>query len=132
MREKDKLATVTIRGVLAAIQYEEMRKESADLSEEETIAVLKNEVKKRAEALEYAEQGNRSDLREQLLRERAVIEEFLPRQMSPEELKSAVSHIIAQAPGSDLGRVMKQLKEEYAGLYDGRLASQIAKEALSR
>ncbi len=130
MRDKDKLRLSTIRGVLAAIQYEEMRKEKDSLSDEETLAVLKNEVKKRTEALEFAKQSGRNDLQQELEQERAVLQSFLPRQMDAVELEKVISGIIASNEGIDLGGVMKKLREQHAGLYDGKTASELVKRAL--
>ena len=72
MREKDKVRLMTIRGVLSAIQYEEMKKSKDCLSDDEIIAVLRSELKKRAESLEYAEKDGRTELIEDLKKEEEV------------------------------------------------------------
>lgn len=60
----------------------------------------------------------------------AIISRYLPQQMSADELRSAITVIVAETAGANMGVVMKVLKEKYAGLYDGKLASTLTKEVL--
>jgi uncharacterized protein YqeY len=131
MKAKDKVSLETIRGILSAIQYEEMNKGVDELEEKAIIAVLQSEVKKRKESLEFATQNDRSDMIESLKIEMALIEKFLPSQLSNEELAKIVSELKEQTPGANMGQIMGALKANYAGQYDGKAASQIVKEALS-
>ena len=130
MKSKDKLALNTIRGVLSAIQYEEMRKSKDALSDEEIISVIRSEIKKRVEALEYAEKDGRTETVEELKAEEAVLKNFLPEQMTEEELTAVVQGYKAENPAINMGEVMKKLKESYAGKYDGKLASSVVKSVL--
>ncbi len=130
MKSKDKLALNTIRGVLSAIQYEEMRKSKDSLSDEEIISVIRSEIKKRVEALEYAEKDGRTETVEELKAEEAVLKNFLPQQMTEEELTAVVQGYKAENPAINMGEVMKKLKESYAGKYDGKLASSVVKSVL--
>lgn len=59
-----------------------------------------------------------------------IISRYLPQQMSADELKSAVAAIVAETAGANMGVVMKILKERYAGLYDGKVASEVVKQVL--
>lgn len=59
-----------------------------------------------------------------------IISRYLPQQMSADELKTAIAAIVAETAGANMGVVMKVLKEKYAGLYDGKLASTLTKEVL--
>lgn len=59
-----------------------------------------------------------------------IISRYLPQQMSADELRSAITVIVAETAGANMGVVMKVLKEKYAGLYDGKLASTLTKEVL--
>lgn len=61
----------------------------------------------------------------------AIISKYLPQQMSVDELRSAVAAIAAETAGANMGVVMKVLKERYAGLYDGKLASEVVKQVLA-
>ncbi len=130
MRAKDKLALETIRSLLSAIQYEEMAKKTESLSEAQTLAVMKAELKKQQESLEYAEKDNREDTVTEIKSRIACIEKFLPQQMSKEELTSEIEKIKAENPEANLGIVMKELGSKHAGQYDGKLASQLARDIL--
>lgn len=131
MREKDKLRLMTIRGVLSAIQYEEMKKSKDALSDDEIIAVLRSELKKRAESLEYAEKDGRTELIDDLKKEEEVLKGFLPQQMSAEELETVVRNIKEGNPNANMGDIMKQLRTDYSGKFDGKLASEIVKKVLA-
>jgi len=130
MRAKDKLRLNTIRGALSAMQYEAMRKSKDELSDDEAVAVLKSEVKKRDEAIEYAAKDGRGEMRAELEAERGVLLEFLPRQVSQAELEEAVRRMKEAEPGIALGPVMKRLREEYGARLDGKLASEAARRIL--
>lgn len=127
LKAKDKVTLDTIRGILSAIQYEEMQKNADRLSPEQTLEVLKRERKKRVEELEFAEKANRSDAQETLRQELATIDSFLPKQLSETELEEILTKFKASNPEANMGLAMKFLKQDYAGQYDGKLASQIAK-----
>lgn len=128
MKSQDKLRMETIRALLSEIQYEEMQKSVTDLSESEASIVLQREVKKRQEAIGFEEQANRPEAKAKLLGEIAIIEEFLPKQLSVDELEKALVEYKTQNPGAVMGGAMKFLKERYAGQYDGKSASEIAKK----
>lgn len=130
MREKDKLRLAVIRGVLSAMQYEEMRQKKDALSDDEIMAVIRAELKKRTEALEYAEKDGRSELIEDLKREEAILKEFLPEQMTAEELEGVVKGIKEENATAKMGDIMKVLRERYSGRYDSKMASEIVKKVL--
>jgi uncharacterized protein YqeY len=128
MKSQDKLRMETIRALLSEIQYEEMQKSITDLSESDASVVLQREVKKRQEAIGFEEQANRPEAKAKLQSEIAIIEEFLPKQLSADELEKALVEYKTQNPGAVMGGAMKFLKERYAGQYDGKSASEIAKK----
>ena len=130
MKAKEQIRLDTIRSLLSAIQYEEMQKQTDELSEDDTIVVIKRELKKRHEELEFANKANRSDLKEKLLLEINTVDAFLPKQLSVEELERIISVMKDSTPGLSLGIVMKTLKDSYAGQYDAKLASDIARKLL--
>lgn len=132
MRARDKARLETLRSLLSAIQYEEMQKGVDSLRDEETIALLKSELKKHQESLEFAEKSGRSELVDQSRVKIAIIEEFLPQQMSEEELRAAILTFRDANPDSQMGEIMKDLRERFQGAFDGKLASQLAKEVLAR
>jgi uncharacterized protein len=130
MKARDKLKLETLRCVLSAIQYEEIRQGKDELSDEASAAVLKNEIKKRQETMQIAEQAQRQEMKAALLAEIAVLEAFLPRQLNAPEIEAILTKMKAENSALNLGAAMKQLKEGYAGQYDGKTASDIAKRIL--
>ncbi|MCX6431031.1 MAG: GatB/YqeY domain-containing protein [Actinobacteria bacterium] len=136
IRSRDELSSGTIRMVLTAITNEEVSGKSArELSEAEVITVLSREAKKRREAAEAFELGERP---EQALRERAegeVIAKYLPQQLSEEELKQLIDVAIAETGATGpagMGLVMKVLSPKIAGKADGGVVSAAVKAALAQ
>ncbi len=131
MKAQDRLRLETIRALLTEIQYEEMQKSVDELSPTDCTLIFQREVKKRQEASEFEEQAGRADAKAKLAAEIAIIEQFLPKQLSADQLEKAIVEFASSTPGAALSAVMKHLKEKYAGQYDGKAASDIAKRVLS-
>ena len=130
MKAKDRLRMDTIRAALSAIQYEEMRVGREDLSAAEITALLQTEIKKRRESIELVEKGGRLEAVPALREEIAILEGFLPKQLSASELEHIVRGLKAENPTIQLGQIMKHLKEQHSGAYDGKLASEVVKKVL--
>lgn len=130
MKAQDRLRLETIRALLTEIQYEEMQKAVEELSAAECTVIFQREVKKRQEAMQFEEQAGRQEAKEKLAGEIRIIEEFLPKQMTPEQLEKIILEFKSSTPGAALPLVMKHLKEKFAGQYDGKSASEIAKRVL--
>lgn len=131
MRAKDKVRMETIRGILSAIQYDEIQTKTEPLPAEGVLAVLQREIKKRREEIEFAEKAARNDLLERLALEVKCIEAFLPAQLDSLQLEKIINDLKQNTPGLNLGAAMKALKEKYSGQYDSKAASEIAKRILS-
>jgi uncharacterized protein YqeY len=114
--------------LLSEIQYEEMNRSVSELSPNDTSLVLQREVKKRQEAIGFEEQAGRAEAKTKLLQEIAIIEAFLPKQMSAAELETVLIEHKNSTPGAAMSTAMKFLKERFAGQYDGKSASEIAKK----
>ena len=127
MKAQDRLRMETIRLILSEIQYEEMQKSVNDLSATDCTLVLQREVKKRVEAIGFEEQANRPEAKAKLQSEIAIIEEFLPKQLSPEALETILVEYKTSTAGAAMSTAMKFLKDRYPGQYDGKSASDIAK-----
>lgn len=125
MKAKDAVRLQALRALQSEFQYEEMQK--GPLSNDDIIAILKREVKKRNESLEFEEKANRQDAIEVLKKEISVIEEFLPSQLSEDKLKEILLDIKTKG-ASNMGLAMKELKTSFAGQYDAKRASELAKE----
>src|SRR5947208_1073995 len=106
-----------------------------ELKEEEEIKLLQKLVKQRKDSLEIFQQQNRADLAQKEKEEIEIIEKFLPKQLSPDEVKTLLSKIIANVGASspaDMGKVMGVATKELAGKADGKTISSLVKELLSK
>jgi uncharacterized protein len=130
LKARNKVRLDTVRSVLSAIQYEAMDKKVEDLPDDQCLGVLQREIKKRREEIEFADQAKREDLKEKLKVEIATLEEFLPQQLSSPELEKVLMDLKAANPALNMSAGMKVLKEKYAGQYDGKMASELAKRIL--
>ena len=135
MKAKDQNALTSLRAIKSAIllaQTETGSKE--ELSEDQELKILQKLVKQRKEsAIVYKEQG-REDLAQPELDQVHVIEQFLPEQMSEEDIAKAVEDIIAKTGASsmsDMGKVMGMASSQLAGKADGKTISTIVKAKLS-
>ena len=108
---------------------------SGELKEDDEVKLLQKLVKQRKDSLEIFQQQNRPDLAKKEEEEIAVIEKFLPKQLSAEELKEALTKIIAEVGASspaDLGKVMGVASKQFAGKADGKTISALVKELLTK
>jgi len=134
MKSKDKSALEALRAIKSAILLEKTKGKDKELSEADEMKMLQKMVKQRRESAEIFQQQNRPEMAEAELAQVAVIEQFLPKQMSPEEITEIVEDIISQTGASgmkDMGKVMGIANKEMAGKADGRMIAQIVKEKLS-
>ncbi len=125
MREKDAVRLSTLRLINAAVKDQDIAartKGNQDgVDDGEVLAILAKMVKQRQESARVYEEGGRLELAEKELAEITVIEDFLPRQLSDEEVTAAVNAAIAEIGADsirDMGRVMGALKDRYAGQMD--------------
>ncbi|HUW87261.1 MAG TPA: GatB/YqeY domain-containing protein [Candidatus Paceibacterota bacterium] len=136
IRSRDELTSGTIRMVLTAITNEEVSGKSArELSEAEVITVLSREAKKRREAAEAFETGDRPERAALERAEGEVIAKYLPEQLSDEKLRQMIAEAIAEtgaAGPAGMGLVMKVLSPKIAGKADGGTVSAAVREALSK
>lgn len=134
MKANDDVTRRTTRMALAAIKQAEVDKQT-DLDEAAVMSLLQKEIKNRREAIEEARKASRPDLIGDNEAEIKVLEGFLPKAMSPEELrelaKAAVAETQAAAP-SDMGKVMKVLMPKVAGRAAGDQVSAAVKELLAK
>ncbi|MXP28905.1 GatB/YqeY domain-containing protein [Porphyrobacter algicida] len=137
MKAGDKDRTATLRLIGAKIKDRDIELRTTDAKPEDDALVtdvLVKMAKQRRESITMYDDGGRTELADQERRELAVIEEFLPKQMSEEETRAAIAAIKADlgADGmKDMGRVMGALKEKHGASLDMSRASGWVKEALS-
>ncbi len=136
MLAKDEAALRSLRAVKAAILLAKTSEGAGgELKEEEEAKLLQKLVKSRKDSLEIFQQQNRPDLAKKEEEEIAVIEKFLPKQLSAEEVKAELTKIIAATGASspaDMGKVMGTATKQLAGKADGKTISALVKELLSK
>lgn len=135
MKAKDTIALESLRAIKSAILLAKTEAgAAAELAEEEELKLLQKLVKQRKDsAALYAQQG-RNDLAEPELAQVAVIEKFLPKQLSEAEVTEAVKAIIAEVGATsakDMGKVMGVSTKQLAGKTDGKVISAIVKSLLA-
>jgi len=133
MRGGDKVRRSVIRLVIAAIRNAEIARQ-ATLDDTDILGIMAKEVRQRRESIEAFRQGNRHDLVAQEEAELTILNEYLPRQMTREEIIVAARQVIegaeAQGPG-DKGKVMPQLIAQLKGRADGREINAVVTELLT-
>jgi len=131
IKAKDRIAADTLRGLKTRIQNEQIAK-IKELEESEILALVKSEHKRRKEAAESFNQGNRPELAEKELKEAAILEKYLPAQMSEAELNGLIEKIIVENgfAAKDFGKAMGLLKAQAGNAADGSLIAKLLKEKL--
>jgi uncharacterized protein YqeY len=133
MRSGEKVKVSVIRLVLAAIKNAEIARQ-ATLGDADILGVIAKEVRQRQESIESFKQGNRHDLVAQEEAEMAVLQSYLPRQMTREEIVAEARRVMAEvgAQGlTDKGKVMPKLIAQLKGKADGREINAVVTELLS-
>ena len=137
MKAKDKERTAALRLIGAKIKDRDIELRTADTKPEDdelVTDVLLKMAKQRRESIEMYEDGGRQELADKEKSELAVIEEFLPTQMSEKETRAAIAEIktdLSAEGMKDMGRVMAELKSRHGATLDMSRASSLVKEALS-
>jgi uncharacterized protein YqeY len=136
MRSKDEAALRTLRAIKAAILVEKTAAGASDaLSEADELKLLQKMAKQRKDSLEIFTTQNRPDLAGKEQEELAIIEGFLPQQLSSDELRVEVARIIAELGASspaDMGKVMGAANKQLAGRAEGKAIADSVKEILNK
>jgi uncharacterized protein YqeY len=133
MKAGDKFRTSVLRMVLAEIQKIEIE-EKSDLDELQITSILEKMIKQRNDAIVQFEKAQRQELADKEKQEIEMIKEFLPEQMSEQEVSELVSKIVSEVDAQDMkdmGMVMGALKPLIAGKADAGIVSQLVKKALN-
>ena len=138
MKAKDAKRLGTLRLINAAIKDRDIAARTADsrelLSDDDLLGLLAKMIKQREDSVAAFVTGNRPELAQNERDEIAIIREFMPKQMSADETKTAITAVIAEVGAAsikDMGKVMAALKERFAGQMDFGKASAGVKEALT-
>ncbi|MBR3958751.1 MAG: GatB/YqeY domain-containing protein [Bacteroidales bacterium] len=137
MLNKEKDVLESLRAIKSAILLLKTGKDAVngEVSDAAGIAMLQKLVKQRKEAADIYVQQNRQDLADEEMFQASVIERYLPKQMSREEIESEVKAIIAEVGATspkDMGKVMGQASKRFAGKADNRIVSEIVKSLLNQ
>lgn len=133
MKEKNIIRKNVVQMVRAAILQVEKDKQ-IELENNQIVEIMAKEAKKRRDSLADYEKGGREDLVNQIKQEIAIIEEYLPEQLSDEELEKIVKGVIQKVGATsmkDMGKVMKAAKEEIGAKADGRAINEKVKKILN-
>ena len=137
MKEKNERSVSTLRLILAALKDQDIaargKGNKEGLSDDQILSLLQSMIKQRRESIKLYEQGGRMELAQREAEEIGVIEEFLPEQMSHDEMAIVITRIIGEVGAEslkDMGKAMGALKEQYASQMDFAKASAMVKERL--
>lgn len=134
MKDKDKVALDSLRAIKSQILLVKTEAKGAEVSAEQEIAILQRMVKQRKDSFEQFMAQNRTDLAEVEAAQMKVIETFLPKQLSVEELETEVKNIISEVKAEglkDLGKVMGVASKALAGKSDSKSISEMVKKLLA-
>ena len=133
MKSQDKLKLSVLRMVKGAIQLEEINKKS-ELTDEDVIGVLSKQIKTRKESILEFEKGNRLDLIEQTNKEIEILNEYMPEQLSEEEIVKIIDDAfnkVNPTSVSDMGKIMGIITPQLKGKADMSNVSRIVREKLN-
>lgn len=132
LKASDSLRVSVLRMAKAALKNKQIDK-GGELSEEEIVSVLSTLSKQRKESIEQFSKGGREDLAEKERQELAILQSYMPEQLSPEELDSIIIEAIKESSAQgikDMGKVMRLLMPRVKGAADGKVVNQRVKELL--
>ena len=131
MKARDMPRVYTLRGLITAVKNLKVERRGAEIGEADLAQVVRKEIRKREEAEEFALKAGRQEAVDQNRSERAMLEAYAPAQLDPSALEEAIREIAADPSARNLGAVMGALKARFAGRFDGRQASDIARRVLA-
>lgn len=132
MKARDKTRVGTLRMIVAAAKNEKIKK-GGELSQDDFIGLLTREAKKRREASEQFRSGGRDEMADKEDAELLVIQDYLPKAMSEDDVRAIIAELVAQTGASgmkEMGKVMGPLMGKIRGRFDGKKASALVREAL--
>lgn len=133
MKAKDGNRVSVLRFLMSSIRNREIEKRNP-LDDDEVLAEITSSAKRRRESIEAFKEGGRADLVAKEEAELAVLQDYLPEQLSPDEIRGIVQEVIVAVGAStagDIGKVMKELMPRLRGKADGKLVNEIVRETLS-
>jgi len=135
MKSADQETVGVLRILLTAIKNKEIEKKTKNggdgqLTDEEVIQVLMSDAKKHKESIEIFTKGDRKDLADKEEKELAIIQKYLPKQLSEAEIEQIIDKVLREISAKDFGSVMKEVMRELKGKADGKIVSSITQRKL--
>lgn len=134
LKGADKIRLSVLRMLKSSVKYKQIEK-GRELSDEEIAAVISTLAKQRRESIEQFSKGGREDLAEQERQELEVLQSYMPRQLSPEEIDALILEAIKEssaASEADMGKVMRLLAPRIKGVADGKWVNNRLRELLQK
>jgi len=135
MRDKNAVKVSVLSFLRSQLKYAMIEKKADKISDTDTIAVIKKQVKQRQDSIAQFGKGGRADLVEKETAELAILKSYLPEEMSDDELKKMITEAVKESCASgvkDMGKVMKAVLAKVAGKADSKKVSDLVKESLSK
>ena len=133
IKSKDLIKVETLRMIKASLKNYLIDKRKETAEDSELVVLIQKQVKMRQEAIDSFQKGGRQDLVEKETREKTILEAYLPKGLSDEELTALVKSVVAQVGAkspADMGKVMKELIPKVQGRADGKRVSEIVSATL--
>lgn len=133
IKAKDELRTSTLRMLKSEIMKLEVSGAKKEATDDDIIGIIQKLIKQRYDAAQQYETGNRPELAEKEKKEAKILEEYMPRQLSRDEVLDIVKSTIAEVNAesmADVGRVMKAVMPKVKGMADGKTVNEIVQELL--
>ena len=133
LKAKDAIKVSTLRMLKAEINNVKLNQSKPELKEVDIIKIVHRQIKQHKDSIEQFEKGNRTDLAEKEKKELAILSDYMPEQLSEEELRKIITETIKELEATtkkDMGKVIKAVMGKAKGKADGKAVSQIVSQML--
>lgn len=133
MKDRDAIKSSTLSFLKSQLKYVRIEKKTEKLEDADIIATIKKQIKQRQDSIEQYKMGNRLELAEKEQKESEVLKNYLPQEMSSEQLTAVIQETIKEVQAvsiKDMGKVMKAVSVKVAGQADNRAISELVKKVL--
>ncbi len=134
MKDKNQIRLAALRMLKSAIQNKAIEMRTEKLSDEDILGLIQKQIKQRKDAIELFKKGGRNDLIDKETAEIDILQQYLPKPLSPEELRSVIKNAIQAVEAkaaSDIGKIMKEAMPKLKGKVDGKEVNKVALELLA-
>lgn len=131
LKNKDEVRVSTLRGIKSAIQKDLIDNKGSSDDDQRAFVVLKQEAKKRDDAIQAYRSAGRTDLADKEASELTIIQNYLPAQLSEAEVKTALQPLVAASVDQNFGMLMKQAMQQLNGQADGKVVSSVLKQLIA-